>query len=116
MQGYKARFLVDDKVNPKFCKAQPVLYALRALVEQKLDRLAKEGIIEPVQFASVVSVLKSDKKSVGICGDFKLTINQASKLDRYSIPKMEHLFTTLAGGKTFTKLHLSKKKPTSKLS
>lgn len=111
---------MDDKVNPKFCKAQPVLYALRALVEQKLDRLAKEGIIEPVQFAewtaSVVSVLKSDKKSVGICGDFKLTINQASKLDRYSIPKMEHLFATLAGGKTFTKLHLSKKKPTSKLS
>ena len=51
MQGYKARFMVDDKVKPKFCKAPPVPYAMRALVEQKLDRLTKEGIIEPVQFA-----------------------------------------------------------------
>ena len=78
MQGYKARFLVDDKVKPKFCKARPVPYAMRALVEQELDRLTKEGIIEPVQFAEwaapIVPVLKSDKKSVRICGDFKLTI------------------------------------------
>ena len=52
-------------------------------------------------------VLKSDKKSVRICGDFKLTIKQASKRDRYPIPKVEDLFATLAGGKTFTKLDLS---------
>ena len=51
MQGYKARFLVDDKFKPKFCKARPVPYAMRALVEQELYRLTKEGIIEPVQFA-----------------------------------------------------------------
>ena len=111
MQGCKARFLVDDKFKPKFCKARPVPYAMRALVEQELDRLTKEGIIEPVQFAEwaapIVPVLRSDKKSVRICGDFKLTINQASKLDRYPIPKVEDLFATLAGGKTFTKLDLS---------
>ena len=111
MQGCKARFLVDDKFKPKFCKARPVPYAMRALVEQELDRLTKEGIIEPVQFAEwaapIVPVLRSDKKSVRICGDFKLTINQASKLDRYPIPMVEDLFATLAGGKMFTKLDLS---------
>ena len=73
--------------------------------------MQKDGIIEPVQFADwaapIVSVLKSDGKSVRICGDFKLTVNQASKLDRYPIPKIEDLLAKLAGGKLFTKLDMS---------
>ena len=84
---------------------------MRTKVEQELERLTKEGIIELVQYAEwaapIVPVLKSDKTSVRICGDFKLTVNQASKLDRYPIPKVEDLFATLAGGKSFTKLDLS---------
>jgi len=44
---------------------------------------------------------------VRICGDFKQTINQASKLDRYPIPKIGDLFDTLGGGKVFSKLDLS---------
>ena len=42
--------------------------------------------------------------SVRICGDYKLTVNQAAKLDPYPLPKIEDLFAQLAGGKTFTKL------------
>ena len=34
-------------------------------------------------------------------------VNQASKMDRYTIPKVEDLFATLTGGKSFTKLALS---------
>ena len=60
-------------------------------VEEELERLEKEGIIDPIQFAHwaapIVAVLKADGKSVRLCGDFKVTINQASKLDRYPIPK-----------------------------
>ena len=52
-------------------------------------------------------MLKSDGESIRICGDFKVTINQVSKLDQYPIPKIEDLFTKLAGGKTFTKLDMS---------
>ena len=44
---------------------------------------------------------------VRICGDFKPTANQVSKLDCYPIPKIEDLFSQLAGGKSFTKLDLS---------
>ena len=58
--------------------------------------LVSEGILEPVQFADwaelIVPVLKSDGQSVSICGDFRLTINQASRLDRYPIPRIEDLF------------------------
>ena len=51
--------------------------------------------------------MKGDGKSVWICGDFKQTLNQASKVDRYPIPKLEDLFAKLAGGKSFTKLDMS---------
>lgn len=54
-----------------------------------------------------MAVLKGDQ-TVCICGDFKQTINQASKLDRYPIPKIEDLFAGLAGGTVFSKLDLSK--------
>ena len=66
---------------PKFCKARPVPYALREKVENELQRLETEGIIEPVQMsdwaAPIVPVLKRDG-SVRICGDYKLTVNQAA--------------------------------------
>ena len=57
--------------------------------------------------APIVPVLKSDKTSVRICGDFRLTVNPISPLDNYPIPKVEDLFARLAKGKQFTKLDLS---------
>ena len=45
--------------------------------------------------------------SVRICGDYKCTVNQASKLDKYPIPKTEDLLATLGGGNKFTKLDMS---------
>ena len=81
------------------------------MVEEELAHLEKEGIIEPVQFAEwaapIVPVLKKEKKSLRICGDFKQTVNRASKLDKYPIPKIEDLFAKMCGGKTFTKLDMS---------
>ena len=68
-----------------------------------MEWLVKQGILEPVEFAEwaapIVPVVKSDKSSVCICGDFKLTINKASKLDQYPIPRIEDLFATLNGEK-----------------
>ena len=111
LKGYEATIEVDPAAQPRFCKARPVPYAYRSRVEQELQRLEEEGVIEPVQFsdwaAPIVPVHKSDGKSLRICGDYKLTINRASKLDRYPIPKPEDLFASLVGGKTFSKLDLS---------
>ena len=56
------------------------------MVDKELDRLLAEDIIEPVQYsdwaAPVVPVVKADK-TVRLCGDYKLTVNQVAKLDRY---------------------------------
>ena len=83
---------------------------MRIIVEHELDRLVSDGILETVQLADwaspIVPVLKADGHSVRICGDFKL-LNQACKLDKYPLPKIEDLFVRVAGGKAFTKLDLS---------
>ena len=40
-------------------------------------------------------------------GDYKVTINRAAKPDTYPLPRIEDLFTSLNGGKTFSKLDLA---------
>ena len=58
---------------------------MREKVDVEIDRLVKEGIVEPVQFSEwgtpIVIVLKKDN-TVWICGDYRLTVNQACKLDK----------------------------------
>ena len=101
---------VDTTVAPKFCKARTVPYALREKVNQELIRLEQEGIISPVTnspwAAPIVPVLKPDG-SVRICGDYKLTVNRAARLDTYPIPNLQDLFSGLAGGEIFSKLDMS---------
>ncbi len=61
-----------------------------------MEELQYLEIINAVPFADwaapIVPVFKSDKKSLRLCKDFKLTVNKASKLDKYPIPKIEDLF------------------------
>ncbi len=63
-------------------------------MEVELERLLNDKILEPVSFsewvAPIVPVIKPDN-SVRMCGDYKLTVNQASKLEQYPIPKLEDL-------------------------
>ena len=110
-QAYDAKIEVNSDASPRFCKARTVPYSVRQKVEEELDRLVAEGTLEPIEYsdwaAPIVAVLKSDRKSVRVCGDFRMTVNPISKLNRYPIPKVEDLFAKLAKGKTFTKLDLS---------
>ena len=110
LKGTKAKIHVDPQASPKFFKPRSVPFVLREKVESELDRLHKEDIIEPVTFsewaAPIVPVVKDDG-GIRICCDYKVTINNLSKLESYPIPKVEDLFTALSGGKTFSKLDLS---------
>lgn len=84
---------------------------MRNKVEQQLQYLQTAGIIEPVKSSEwatpVVLILKRDKKTLHLCGDYRLTINRAVKLDQYPIPKIEDLLTKIAAGKYFTSLDMS---------
>lgn len=110
LKGMKATIRVSAEACPKFYRPRSVPYAMRSKVEEELDRLLKEGIISPVKYAEwaapIVPVLKPDG-AVRICGDYKLTVNNASSLEQYPIPRVEDLFNALAGGKQFSKLDLS---------
>jgi len=110
VKGTSAKFHVDSQSRPRFYKPCPVSYAMWERVEQELDQLKHEGIIRPIEFsdwaAPIVPVLKSDG-TVRICGDYKLTINQAARVDTYPLPRIEDLLASLAGGKSFSKLDLA---------
>ena len=110
IQGTTAKIQVDPTVQPRFCKARSVPYALRAKVDTELVRLEREGIIEKVTYAAwaapIVPVVKRDG-TIRICGDYKLTVNRAAKVDSYPLPRVEDLFASLAGGETFSKLDLA---------
>ncbi len=110
IQGVQAKLQVDQQVCPRFCKPRAVPYSLRKKVDLELERLEEEGVLERVEFAEwaapIVPVVKEDG-AVRICGDYKLTVNRACKLDAYPLPKIEDLFASLSGGKHFTKLDLT---------
>ena len=111
LKDYKTHIFIDPTVPPKFCKARPVPYAMRQLVDTQLDKLVQENILTPIKHAdwvaSIVPVMKADQQSVWICGDFKQMVNKASPLDKYPIPKIEDLFSRLSGGQKCTKLDMS---------
>ena len=101
---------IASDAKPKFYKARSVPFMLKEKIEEELDRLVSEKVIEPVKSskwaAPIVPVVKQDGK-IRICGDYKLTANPVSELNAYPLPKIEELFTALAGGKMFSKLDLS---------
>ena len=110
LREVKAKIYVDKDERPRFFKPHQVPFAIRQKVEEELERLQTLGVIQPVQFsdwaAPIVPVMKSDGR-IRICGDYKITVNRAAKLEKYPIPRIEELFASLAGGKAFTKLDLS---------
>jgi hypothetical protein len=110
LQGTEARLYVDPDCKPQCFKPRVVPFALRSKVEQELDRLQAEGVIKPVEYsewaAPIVPVLKHNGE-VRICGDYKVTVNKAARVDKYPIPCIDDLYSKLAGGSHYSKLDLS---------
>ena len=81
---------MDLTTQPVFCKLRPVPFALRDKVNDEIDRLLKLGVFRPITHAQwaapLVPVLKSDKCSIRLCGNYKVTINGAAQADQYTMP------------------------------
>jgi len=107
--GPPVKLNVDANAQPKFYKARNVPFALKNKVEAELADLQSKGIISPIKHsdwaAPIVPVLKKNGK-VRICGDYKLTINQAAPTETYPLPRIEELLAAMSGGKYFSKLDL----------
>ena len=109
LKDVKVQLSVDSEASPKFFKPRPVPFILREKVGKELDRLVAVGVLSPIQFsrwaAPIVPIVKQNG-AIRICGDFKVTINQVSRIDTYPLPRIEELFAKLSGGKYFSKLDL----------
>ena len=101
---------VSPDAQPRFYRPRAIPYALRSRVDQALEKLVADGVLEPVRFsewaAPIVPIVKRDG-SIRVCGDYKLTVNQAALVDTYPLPLVQDIFASLANGKTFTKLDLA---------
>ena len=110
LNNQEVDIVVQPDSTPIFCRSRPVPHSLRAKVEEELLRLENEGVIQRVERADwaapIVPVVKPDK-SVRICGDYRMTVNKVAKLDSYPLPRIEDIFTSLAGGKHFSKLDVA---------
>ena len=108
--GPQASIIISSDAIPKFHRSRSLPFALRDKVDAEITRLLNAGIIQPVKFsdwaAPVVPIVKLDG-SIRLCGDYKLTVNQAAKLEQYPIPRIEDLFLSLSGGQMYTKLDMS---------
>ena len=105
----RATLLVKPDATPKFFKPRPVPYAIRDEVSAQLDKLEAEGVLEKIShsdWAAPIVVVPKQDGSYRLCGDYKVTINQALEVDQYPLPRPDDLLATLAGGQKFTKLDL----------
>ncbi|KFD72871.1 hypothetical protein M514_14775 [Trichuris suis] len=82
---------LDPCVRPICLKARNVPFALRQGVEAELNRL----------------IIREADGGIRICSDYKSTLNRALRPNKYPVPSVEQLFSTLAGGKVFAKLDLA---------
>ena len=107
---FTASLHIKPDATPRFFKPRPVPFAIKDAISQELKRLKQQGTISPVthsQWATpIVPVPKKDGK-FRICGDYKVTVNQVLTVEEYPLPTPEELFSTLSGGKIFSKLDLS---------
>jgi hypothetical protein len=90
LRGTQATLDISDDAKPVFCKARTVPFSLRGKVDHEIERLQKEGILEPVTNAAWAAP----------------TVNRYAKNEQYPMPKMDELLANLQGGQEFTKLDL----------
>ena len=107
LKGTTVKLNVDSNATPKFYKARTVPLALKEKVEAELDNLESMGIIQFSKWAAPVVPVVKQNGGVRLCGDYKLTVNQASPVDSYPLPRVDELLASLSGGKFFSKLDLS---------
>lgn len=110
MKGFQAHITMKDDAKPVFVKPRKVPYAMKEVVENELEKLEKHGVIKKTdraRWASPIVVVPKADKSVRLCGDYKVTINQSVQDEQYPLPTTQDLYTVLAGSKVFSKLDLS---------
>ena len=110
VKPFTASLQILPNATLHFFKPRPVPFAIKVAVSQELNHLEKQGIISSVstsQWAAPIVIVPKKDGRFRICGDYKVTVNQALDVQEYPLPTPEELFSTLSGGRIFSKLDLS---------
>ena len=77
LKGMKAKVNLKEGAIPVFCQSRSVPFAMKAKVEEEIERLENQGIITPTNWSEwatpVVAIPKADG-TVRLCGDYKVTV------------------------------------------
>lgn len=110
VSGLKAELVLQEKAVTKFCKPRPVPFALKAEIEQEINRLVQQGVLRKLEYSDWAAPIVPVRKSSGglrICGDYSVALNRHLKVPEHPMPNIEELLTKLNGGRMFSKLDLS---------
>ena len=108
LKGIQVSLRVRNE-NPVFTKPRVVRFAIQSKYEDALEKLVAEDIMEKVEYSEWASPTVPIVKGNGdltICGDYSITINYFSFLEKYPVPTLKELLSKLSGWKKFTKIHL----------
>lgn len=109
LKTMQAKLILKDNSPPKFVKARPVPYSLKAKIDTELDKLVDEGVIEKVdtsEWATPIVPVPKENGDIRICGDYKVTVNPILQVEQYPLPRIDDLFASLSGGQHFSKIDL----------
>ena len=78
--------------------------ASKEKVECEIDKLVKLKILQPMEYSEwgtpIVPIAKKNG-SIRICGDFKVILNPYLVVEKYSLPRIEDIFSKLHGERNF---------------
>ena len=110
LKGIKAHVELVEGAKPVYTKLYRVRYALRPKVELEFGKLKKAGVISPVTSsnrATGVVVVPKKNGAIGLCGNYKTTVNPQFKTVFPSNINIDDILADLAGGVKFSKLDLA---------
>lgn len=70
----------------------PIPFAIKDAISQELDHLEQEGIVTPVTHSKWAAPIVPVSKKGGnfrVCGDYKVSVNQALVQEEYPLPAPE---------------------------
>ena len=110
VKGFYASIALCDQSKPmRFFKARNVPLHLKAMVDDELTSLEKQGIITPIKYSTHASPVVWVKKPDGglrMCVDFKATLNGNIQSDAYPLPTVEEIFGRIGNATKFAKVDL----------
>ena len=111
LKDFEVKLHVDPSVQPVIQPERRIPFHLRKKVDAELDKLEKQGIIEPVTgptpwVSPIVVIPKPNSDDVRICVDMR-SPNKCIKRERHPMPTADELISSLHGAKIFSEIDLN---------